>query len=120
MVGTLFVAHRVLIDIGVLGLWIGPGLLRREPRYRTWAVRLLVASFILLPLAALLLALQAFPPTVRMFDRPIGAVPYPVVLATLAALLGISIWLFLVLNAPGVRAQFDKPPSPSDVGAPSV
>ena len=120
MLGLLIFAHRIELNIDLLGLWIGPGLLRLEAKYRTWALRLLIVSFVLAPVAAVLLVLQPSPLAVRIFNRPVGEVSFPVAFAALAVVVGLSVWQFAVLRAPKVRAQFDAQATPPESSATSV
>src|SRR4051812_45522542 len=82
--GALLIEQRIHLDLEVLGLWVGPGLLRHEARYRTWAMRLLILAFCVAPIAAVLLLFQPQPLEVKVFDRPAGAMPLPFALTTLA------------------------------------
>jgi sterol desaturase/sphingolipid hydroxylase (fatty acid hydroxylase superfamily) len=105
---VLFERH-ISLDFEVLGLWIGPGLLRRQARYRTWALRLLIVGFCLTPVAVMLLLVQRGALDVKFLGRPLGTIPVPVALAVLALLVGVSIWQYWVLRRPNVRALFTEP-----------
>jgi len=106
--GALLIEHRINLDLDVLGLWIGPGLLRNEARYRTWALRLLVCGFCLLPVAAGLLILQSRWLDVRLFGRPVGTLSLPVALTALAGLAAVAAWQYWVLRRPDVSALFER------------
>jgi hypothetical protein len=106
IIGSLLIEVRIQIDIDLLGLWVGPGLLHREARYRTWALRLLVIGFFLTPVAGLLLFFQPRSVSVLVFGKRVGIVPLPVALGTLAVMLVISVWEYWVLTRPAVRALF--------------
>jgi MFS-type transporter involved in bile tolerance (Atg22 family) len=110
MAHTLLIARHVELDIDALGLWIGPGLLRREARYRTWAIRLLIVELCLAPIATLLLIFQPKPLGVKVFGHPVGTVHLSVALATLALLVGVSVWQYWVLSRADVRALFSATP----------
>jgi len=108
--GALLVERRIDLDIEVLGLWIGPGLLRHEARFRTWAIRLLLIGFCVAPIAGLLLVLHKRPLEIRVFGRSVGTVSLPMSLSVLAVIVAVSIWQYWVLSQPRVRALFIAPP----------
>lgn len=99
--------HRLHIAVDVLGLWIGPGLLRHDPRYRRWALRLLIADFVLAPVAAVMLILQPRPFIVQILAQPVGTISLPAALAALATFVAVAVWAFRVLRRPHVRALFE-------------
>lgn len=107
MIGPLWIEHKVNLSIDVLGLWVGPGLLRWDPRYYKWAVRLLIVSMILSPVA--LWAITLKPPSLgfEIFGHVAGGLPRLPVIAVALALLGLNIWQYVVLRRPGIRAGFE-------------
>lgn len=113
IVGKLVLEGGIDLNIGLLGLWIGPGLLRRDPKYRTWALRVLALGLILEAIAAAIFTVQPAPYVVRSFGRQIGSVSSPVALAAILAIVALTLWQVAVLRAPSVRAQFDVKSPPA-------
>jgi hypothetical protein len=107
--GALLIERRIDLNMEVLGLWIGPGLLRHEARFRTWAIRLLILGFCLAPIAGLLLIFHTRPLEVRLLGRPVGTVSLPIGLSVLAVIVAVSIWQYWVLSQARVRALFSAP-----------
>lgn len=107
MIGGLFLEGRFNLAIDALGLVIGPGLLHYEARYRTWALRLLVLEFVLTAIIALLLVFNPAHSGVRIFGHPAELLSRPVALGNLILQLLVSLWQFVVLRRPAVRALFE-------------
>lgn len=103
---ALFMKQRISLDLEVLGLWIGPGLLRHEARYRRWALRLLTVALCLAPIATLLLLVRPAPFDAKFLGRPVGTIPRPAALTVLAILVGVAVWQYWVLQQPSVAALF--------------
>jgi hypothetical protein len=106
IVVALLFERRINISIEVLGLWIGPGLLRHEARYRVWAMRLLILNFCVAPFAAAAQILAPNQPPVTVFGFAAGSVPLSVAFTALALLVGVSAWQYRVLSQSNVRALF--------------
>ena len=103
---VLLLERRITIDFDVLGLWIGPGLLRHEARYRVWAMRLLVLSLCIASIAAVALIFAPGPLQLKIFGQPAGTVSLSLALTALALLESVSVWQYWVLRKPDVRALF--------------
>lgn len=116
--GALLFEGRINLDINVIGLWICPGLLRYEARYRAWAMRLLILDFCTLPIAMLLVLLQTRPIEMKVFGRSAGTVSPSIVLAILAVISAGAVWQYWVLSRAHVRALFTI--RPAEVPEPSV
>jgi hypothetical protein len=91
---------RLNLNLGILGLFIGRGLLRRASGWRTCALAVLVIEMIALVLILILFAIN------------LGSLPGPnVVVAGAAALaagaFALSLWQYRVLVRPDVRALFE-------------
>jgi len=108
--GALLIERRIDLDIELLGLWIGPGLLRHEARYRTWGMRVLIFGFCVAPIGTVLLIFQPQPLEVKVFGHPVGTMPLPIALTILAFLVGVAVWQYWVLSQTDVRALFSAPP----------
>src|SRR5690349_4401877 len=59
MVKDLVVSHDIILDLNIIGLWIGPGLLRAEERFRRWALWYDRLGLAVIPLVAILSAFLA-------------------------------------------------------------
>ncbi len=116
---ALWVEHKITLAVDTLGLWVGPGLLRWDPRYYRWAQRLLVLDMVLASVV-LLLALHPLPVGLLVFSRPIGSVPRVLAVGASVALLGVSLWQYLVLRRPDIRQVFEAKKVDTATIAPSV
>jgi len=99
---------RISLDFNLLGLWIGPGLLRHEVRYRTWGVRLLVFSIVLSAVGLVVTLTTNQPPDVHLFGHRIATVPRAVMLGAVALGAAITVWQYMVLRQPSIRALFKQ------------
>jgi hypothetical protein len=108
MVNNLIVRHDVILDLNIIGLWIGPGLLRAEERFRRWALWYDRASLAAIPIVAILSAF--FGPAqlgLQFFGViPIGSMSRTVLLTVLAVGWVLALWEYTVLQRRDVRAQF--------------
>lgn len=97
---------RISLDFNLLGLWIGPGLLRHEVRYRTWALRLLVLSIVLSAVALVVTLATTQTPYFHVFGRRFATAPRAVMLGAVAVGAAISVWQCVVLRRPSIRELF--------------
>ncbi len=105
-------AHgRIEFNSGLLGLFIGPGLLRTSRGWRTCALVLLWLSMITAPIFAFLLV--AAPPlvSVNFFGLYVGTVPKLISILFIAFLFCLTVWAYRVLVDPGVRRLFGLAPA---------
>lgn len=114
IVASLLGRSTLALDFGVVGLWIGPGLLRGVPNARRGAFFLLGLGLVLAAIVfLLLLLLPGSVREVRIFGRAIGSVPAALgVLVSIGAFF-VQLWQCWVLERPDVRARFEP-----DEGAP--
>lgn len=104
-------AGMLKLDVGLLGIWIGLGLMRRHPAARTWAlVYLWLAGLASLAVTALFVS-RGGPFEFRIFGVLVGHVPLSVALATAGLLLVLLIWQYRVLKRSDVRRIFTAPPA---------
>ncbi len=114
-----FAHGRISINFGVLGLFIGPGLLALSQGWRTCAVVLLWIAMIVIPLVALFMLIAPGPADLRVLGQSVRRVPKPVALAFAAFGFWLAWWQYRVLTRPAVRALFglQRPPGgPEDQG----
>lgn len=96
---------RLSLNLSMLGLWIGPGLLRHDRTWRTWALVFLWFGLIGLPLFCLL-ALGHAPLKFKLFGIVLGKVPPVFGLAMAAVIFPIILWQYRVLTRPDIRQLF--------------
>jgi hypothetical protein len=94
------------INFGVLGLFIGPGLLRLRPGWRTCGLVMLWIGMILLPIFTVAILFIGVPGSIDVFGFPIGTAPAVVVSAWTALFFALAVWEYRVLTRPDVRALF--------------
>src|SRR5688572_11216849 len=92
--GSLF------LNFGVLGLFIGIGLLRRSRGWRTCALVFLWIAMIGLPLAAVLLLATDQPLHYTLFSREMGEAPKSAGVAVAAVAFALTLWQYWVLTRP--------------------
>ena len=97
---------RLSFNFGVLGLFIGPGLLALKPGWRTCALVFIWFALIVIPIIALFMLGYSGPINVELFGQKIGHVPKP--LGLLVALLTflLAYWQYRVLTRPDIRPLF--------------
>lgn len=120
MIATLWIEHRIILTVDVIGLWVGPGVLHWDPRYYRWGVRLLVLGTVLSVVALLLLGLQPALMPLRPFGRPAGSVTRVPIIGAALMLLGVSVWQYVVLRRSDIRPVFEAREAQVASGAPYV
>ena len=100
-------AHSHLnINFGVLGLFIGPGLLALRPGWRTCALVFLWIAMIGIPIIAILMLGHSNPLDFKVFGQTVGHVSKELGLAIAVILFLLSFCQYRVLTRPDVRALF--------------
>lgn len=104
---VLAFAHgRLSINFGVLGLFIGPGLLALRPGWRACAMVFIWIALICLPVATVLMLFHPGHFDFEVFGRQVGYVTKELGLAVAIALFLLTLWEYRVLNRPDVRILF--------------
>ena len=104
VVVKLFHQHLDL-NLMLLGLWIGPGLLRHSPTWRKWALAFLWLGFFS-SAVLFLLALFRSPVDLWILGQAARPVPmFPVLLCSCALFL-LVLWQYRVLIRPDVKQLF--------------
>ena len=94
------------MNLGVLGLFIAPGLLRLSRDWRTCALVFICLWLIFLPIfGVFLLAIDA-PFTWNLFGIPFGSASKQAALLVAAAIFALHLWQLRVLTRPDVRDLF--------------
>ncbi len=102
---SLFQSHLNL-NFSVLGLWIGPGLLRHNRFWRTWALVSSWIALIGLPLFCLL-AHGRGGLGFKLFGVPVGEVPAAVAIGVAVVLFLLTFWQYRVLTRQDIRHLFE-------------
>ncbi|MEM7681529.1 MAG: hypothetical protein AAF288_06210 [Planctomycetota bacterium] len=97
---------RININFGVLGLFIGPGLLRLSRGWRTCALVFIWITLIAVPLFALLLIAVDGPLDYNVFGQKFGHASKAWGLVIVAIVFAIALWEYRVLTRPDVRRLF--------------
>lgn len=100
---------QVNINLGVLGIFIGSGLLRLSRGWRTCALVFLWIALIALPIFAFIAIVRSGPLDLKIFGQNVGHAPKEVGLAIAAALFLLTVWQYRVLTSPGIRDLFGLP-----------
>ena len=107
---SLLHAH-VSINFGVLGLFIGPGLLRLSRGWRTCALVFLWLAMIGIPIAAVLFLTASGSVDFTLFGQKAGNAPRELGLVIAALAFVLAVWEYRVLTRPDVRRLFGLPRS---------
>jgi hypothetical protein len=99
----------IYLNIGVLGLFIGAGLLRYDRGWRTCALVFLWLGMIGFPLAAVLLLATPLPLSFTLFGQQMGEAPKGAGVAVAALGFALALWQYWVLTRPRVRRLFGVP-----------
>jgi hypothetical protein len=99
--------HNTLsLNLDVLGLFIGPGLLHFSRGWRTCALVFIWFKLICSPIVALLFLFADTPPRWVFFGQTFGEAPREAAVALRLAFWLIALWEYRVLTRPYVRRLF--------------
>ncbi len=112
-VGFALTQNRISINFGVLGLFIGPGLLALKPGWRTCALVFVWIGLIGVPLVALFMLGSSQPVNFAVLGQKLGQVSKQVGLTVAVLLFLLALWEYWVLTRPDVRALFGLDSGPS-------
>lgn len=98
--------NRISINFGVLGLFIGPGLLRLRRGWRTCALVFIWIALIGVPIIALLFLVVQGPLDFKIFGQPVGHVSKGFGFIAAAIVFAVVFWEYRVLTRPDVRELF--------------
>ena len=97
---------HISINFGVLGLFIGPGLLALRTGWRTCALVFLWIAMIGIPIIAVLMLGHSGPLDFKVFGEKVGHASKEFGLAVAVILFLLSVWQYRVLTRPDVRRLF--------------
>ena len=83
---------RLSINLDLLGVFIGPGLLRLRRGWRTCALVFLWLDLIILPIAVLLFIFAEARPHYLLFGEAVGDAPRAAGVILMLLLFGLAIW----------------------------
>ena len=118
---------RLSINTGVIALFIGWGLLRLKPVWRTWTLVVSGLCMIAMALAVLFILNFGGPLDFTVFGWKYGSLPRSTMVALFVALcvayFALGAWQLWVLTRPPIAALFrrpapEQPPRPDDPPAP--
>ena len=101
-----FVHGHININFGVLGLFIGPGLLALRRGWRTCALVFLWIAMIGVPLFTVLMLGHSGPLDFKVFGQKVGYVSKEFGLIIAIVAFGLALWQYRVLTRPDVRRLF--------------
>jgi len=101
-----FTQNRISINLGVLGVFIGPGLLALRPGWRTCALVFLWIGMIGMPLIAILMLSHSGPLDIGVFGHKVGNASKGFGLVFAIILFLFTVWQYWVLTRPDVRRLF--------------
>ena len=105
VVASLMHSH-ISINFGVLGLFIGPGLLRFSRGWRTCALVFLWIGLIGVPIIALLFLAHQGPLDFRVFGQKVGHASKGLGLAAAGLAFVLALWQYRVLTRSDIRERF--------------
>lgn len=98
------------LHFGVLGVFVGIGLLRFSRAWRTCALVFLWIAIISLPLVALVFLFVAASVNYTLFWRNVGEGSRGIGVALAAVLFALMLWQYRVLTRPDIRKMFGLSP----------
>jgi hypothetical protein len=98
--------NRISINLGVLNLFIGVGLLRLSPTWRMWALVFTWLALVGVPLVGLYFLTSPDPLDFSFFGQKVAQVPKAAGVALAVASFSITLWQYRVLTRPDIRALF--------------
>jgi hypothetical protein len=94
------------LDFGVLGIFIGLGLLRLQPLWHTIALLFTGLALIAIPVFTLISILGSEPVSLRVFGQEVGYSSRTVVLILAALYFALEVWKMRVLTCRDVTELF--------------
>jgi hypothetical protein len=97
---------RIKIDFGVLGLFIGPGLMRFSRGWRTCALVFVWIGLIILPIVFLIGLSGRIPAYFELFGTKVTRPPGRLVSIGLIPFFLLFIWEYRILTRPAIKSLF--------------
>jgi len=97
------------LNFGVLGLFIGIGLLRLSRLWRTCALVFLWITMIGIPIIAIIFMTASGPLDFTLFGQKVGQAPKGLGIVLAVVVFALAVWQYWVLTRPEVRRLFRVP-----------
>ena len=97
---------RININFGLLGLFIGPGLLALRPGWRICALVFTWIALIAIPIVAIIMLAYSGPFHWTVFGQRIGRAPKAAGIVVVIGVFSLALWQYHVLMRADVRALF--------------
>jgi len=97
---------HININFGVLGLFIGPGLLALRPGWRTCALVFLWIAMIGVPIIAVLMLAHSGPLDFKVFGQKVGYASKEIGLLLAVIVFVLAVWQYRILVRDDVRRLF--------------
>jgi len=101
-----FARGMISINFGVLGILIGPGLLRYSRGWRTCALVFIIFGLILVPIIFVLMVMHSGPTNLEYFGSTVGTAPIGLGLVLVVLFFLFFWWQYHVLTRPDVKRLF--------------
>jgi hypothetical protein len=99
-------AHRIEFNFGVLGLFIGPGILRLSRGWRTCGLVMLWITLIGDSIIGVFVVGASSTGHITVYGAPVANIPKVLLFAFLAGVFALCLWEYRVLTRPDVRGLF--------------
>jgi len=99
---------HVSINLGVVAVLIGPGLLRLSKTWRRWALVFTWIVLIVAPLGAALFLGAPSSLDFKLFGRKVGEAPEGLAIGLAVVTFLLALWQYRVLTRPDVRVLFRR------------
>lgn len=97
---------HININFGVLGIFIGIGLLKLKNGWRVCALIFLLFTLILMPIIVVIMLSMSGNAQFNVFGQPAGEIPKGFVVLFALPVYLLTAWQFYVLTRPELRALF--------------
>jgi hypothetical protein len=98
--------HTISLNVGILGLFIGGGLLRLSRGWRTCGLVFLWIAIVLCPIIVAAFILVSRLPEVTVLGQHTGTISMEIALAFAAIAYALVLWQYHVLTRPDIRRLF--------------
>jgi hypothetical protein len=105
---------RLTLNIGVLEIPAGFGILRLSRGWRTFTLWTLWFGMVGFTIVILILLFGGHTPELNLFGQPVNRWGRPMLVAVSVTALGVMIWQYRALTSPGVRRLFGLTSGPGE------
>jgi hypothetical protein len=101
---------KITISAGILGVFVGPGLLRFRTGWRTCALVLLWIGMLFAPIVLIFMLAASGSINADIFGLKLGTAPMPIRILASVFWFGLTVWEYRVLVREDIRQLFGLPP----------